>query len=114
MFTELTIGGETYKLRLTVAATMQMEKNLGYSPMDIFMRAADEKLPTTTELVYMLHGCLLSMHHGITVAKAADLLQAYMDEGHNQFEIFAPIFEAFQKAGYLPKDDEVSEDNAKN
>lgn len=77
------------------------------------MRAADEKLPTTTELVYMLHGCLLNLNHGITVAKAADLLQAYMDEGHNQYEIFTPIFECFQDSGYLPKDDEVSEDNAK-
>lgn len=114
MFTELTIGGETYILRVTTSATMQIEKNLGYSPMDIFMRAAEEKLPTTTELVYLLHGCLISMNHGFTVAKTADLLDAYIADGHNQFEIFAPIVEVFKNAGYLPGEDEVSEGEAKN
>lgn len=114
MYIELTINGESYKLRLTTAATMQMEKNLGYSPMDIFMRAAEEKLPTTTELVYLLHGCLLSMNHGFTIDKTAKLLDAYIADGHNQYEIFVPIVETFKKAGYLPEEDKVEEEEAKN
>lgn len=93
---------------------MQMEKNLGYSPMDIFMRAAEEKLPTTTELVYLLHGCLLPMNHGFTIDKTAKLLDAYIADGHNQYEIFEPIVETFKDAGYLPKDDEINEGEVKN
>ena len=45
MFTELTIGGETYKLRLTTRTSIQLEKALGFNPIDILIGVENGKMP---------------------------------------------------------------------
>jgi len=46
MYTELIIGGDTYKLRLNTRASIQLEKALGCNPMNILIAMESGNLPT--------------------------------------------------------------------
>lgn len=105
MFTELTIGNETYKLRLTTRTSITLEKALGYNPLSLFMAIEDGAMPKMSDMLIILHAMLQSLHHGITLDKTYDLFDAYVADGHNLFDLVPVFIEVFQESGYMSKVD---------
>jgi hypothetical protein len=112
MFTEITIGGVDYKLRLTTRASIAIEKALGYNPMNVFIAMEDGSMPKLGDMVIILHGMLQPLNHGITLEKTYDLFDTYAAEGHSMFDLVNIFVEVFQESGYMPKSNgEIDEKN---
>lgn len=109
-YTTLTIGSTEYKLRLTTRSLVAMEKALGQNPINIFMKIEDE-LPKTSDLAIMLWSCLQTLNHGITIDKTYDLIDAYMADGNQMFDLIPAIIETFQAAGFLGANEEPATDS---
>ena len=103
MFTELIIGNETYKLRLTTRASIGLEKALGYNPLTMFMSLENGEMPKMTDMLIILHSMLQPMNHGINMDKTYDLFDAYVASGHNLFDLVPVFIEVFQESGYMAK-----------
>ena len=114
MFTILTIGGDEYKLRLNTRTSIQLEKALGYNPLDMLIAAGEGKMPKKTDVIAFLHAMLQTYHHGFNVEKTMDLFDDYIADGHNMFDLIPVFVEVLTEAGYIPKNAEANEENAKN
>lgn len=100
-YTTLYIKENEYKLRLTTRSLIALEKNLGCNPIQVFLAIDEGKLPKMTEMAIMLHAMLQPLHHGITIDKVYDLIDAYLEENDNMFELIPVFVEVFQNAGFL-------------
>ena len=110
MFTELTIGSESYKLKLNTRSSVQMEKALGRNPMFMLTEIEAGEMPKLNDVLIVLHGMLQKYHHGMSLDKVYDLYDRYVEDGHNMFDLIPVFVEVFQDAGYLPKAGEVVEE----
>lgn len=110
MFTELKAGDRTYKLRLTTQGVIQLEKDLGCSPLQMLMGIDDDLLPKVTDLVTVLHRTLQPFEHGISVSDTYGILDDFIADGNTIWDILPIIIDVFKDAGFLPKD----EDDLKN
>ena len=114
MFTELTINGETYQLRLTTRTSIQLEKALGFNPIDILISMEDGKMPRLTDCLIILQYMLLSMNHGFNADKTMDLYDSYIAEGHTMLELIPVFIDVFKNSGYINEDDSIAEEDVKN
>ncbi len=110
MYTELTIGFETYKLRLTTKTSIALEKALGYNPLMLLMKIDEGEMPKLNDVLIILQGMLQTYHHGMNLDKVYDLFDRYVADGHNMFDLIPVFVEVFQVSGYLGKPGEEVED----
>jgi hypothetical protein len=103
MFTELIIGGESYRLRLTTKASVALEKALGYNAIGMFMDIDNGVMPKLNDILIVLHAMLQPLNHGINMDKVYDLFDRYVADGHNMYDLIPLFIEVFQEAGYMPK-----------
>lgn len=103
-YTEFEVGGKIYKLRLTVKSLMALEKQLGKNPLQVFMEIDEGNLPKLTEMVMILQAALASLNHGINVETAAELVEQYIMEGHNMFDLVPVLVGVFQDSGFVSAD----------
>lgn len=109
LYTELTIGANAYKLRLTTKASVALEKALGYNPISMLMAIDNGEMPKLGEVLIMLHAMLQTYHHGMSLDKVYDLFDDYVAEGKGMFDLIPVFVEVFQNSGYLAA---ASGDNA--
>lgn len=114
MYKEIVIGGETYKLRLTTKASVALEKALGRNPMYVFTELDDGDMPKLADILIMFHAMLQPLHHGITLEKAYDIFDQYVEDGYSMIDMIPIFIEVFQMSGYLPKATDAKEVNEKN
>jgi hypothetical protein len=98
-------GNKAYKLRLTTRNIVALEKNIGRNPVAIFFEGNDERIPTITEMVAVLHASLQQYNHGITMNDAFDIFDAYIED-HSTMEFIKVIMEIYQASGLMPKNEE--------
>jgi hypothetical protein len=113
MYSELTIGLETYKLRLTTKASIQLEKALGYNPLMLLMQIDEGVMPKLNDVLIILQGMLQTYHHGMNLEKVYDLYDRYVAEGKGMFDLIPLFVEVFENSGYITKNT-VQEENEKN
>lgn len=101
MFTELIIGGESFKLRLTTKASVALEKALGYNPISMLMDIDNGVMPKLNDILIMLQAMLQTYHHGYTLDKVYDLFDKYVADGKSMFDLIPVFVEVFQQSGYL-------------
>lgn len=99
-------GNKSYKLRLNTRNIVALEKNIGRNPVSIFFDGGDERVPTITEMVAVLHASLQQYNHGISLNDAFDIFDAYIEEGHSTMEFIKVIMELYQASGLVPKNEE--------
>lgn len=101
MYTELIIGGESFKLRLTTKASVTLEKALGYNPISMLMDIDNGVMPKLNDLLIMLQVMLQTYHHGYNMDKVYDLFDKYVADGKGMFDLIPVFVEVFQQSGYL-------------
>lgn len=114
MYTELIIGGEVFKLRLTTRASINLEKALGYNPLKLIMDMEDNQMPKLQDMILVLHAMLQTLHHGYSVDKTMDLFDKYVEEGKGMFDLIPVFIEVFQQSGYISKEAIAEGEEAKN
>lgn len=110
MYTELIIGGETYKLRLNTRSSISLEKALGYNPINLLMQMEQNKMPKLTDIIIVLQAMLQCFHHGITVDKTMDLFDAYVADGKGMFDLLPIFIEVFKQSGYISNTPDEAEE----
>lgn len=101
LYTELMIGGESYKLRLTTKTSIALEKALGYNPISMLMDIDNGKMPKLGEVLIMLQAMLQTYHHGMNMDKVYDLFDKYVADGKSMFDLIPVFIEVFQESGYI-------------
>lgn len=91
-------GNKEYKLRLTTRATVALEKQLGCNPLSIF--GTGDTIPTITTMVQILHASLQAMEHGITLEKAYDIFDAYLED-HVMTDFIPVILDIYRQSGLI-------------
>lgn len=115
LYTEWTVNDKTYKLRLTTMGVMNLEDKLGKNPADIFLALSDGQLPKVREIVTILHQSLQPYHSGMSMEKAAGLLDSYFEEGKSIYEFLTDtVMKVFQNAGLLGNTEEDEEEVEEN
>ena len=103
LYSTFTVGDKEYKCRLTARACVDLEKKLGENPLNVFIKIANANgaLPSIGDMVTILHASLQSMEHGITIEKAYELYDKYVDEGHTLVDFIPVILEIFKVSGFF-------------
>lgn len=110
MYTEIIIGGETYKLRLNTRTSIQLEKALGYNPINLLMSMEQGKMPKLTDVIIVLQAMLQCYHHGFNMDKTMDLFDVYVDEGKGMFDLLPVFIDVFKQSGYISDASDAGED----
>lgn len=108
MYVDFTAGNKNYKLRLSTRNVVMLEKQLGCNPLLIF--GDGDKIPTVTEMVYILYTSLLQYNHGISLNDAYDIFDDYLADGNSATDFIAIILEIYKVSGLI-NIDEVEEKN---
>lgn len=111
-YTEVEIGGESYKLRLNTRACASLEKALGYNPIQMLMDIDNDKLPKVGDLAICLRAMLEQYQHGYNIDKVYDLIDAFCNDGHNLFDLIPLFLQVFTDAGFIGSAEENDEKNA--
>ena len=111
MYVEFTAGERTYKLRLTTRGIVQLEKSLGYNPLQMFMGIDEDVLPKFSDMIKVFHQMLQAYEHGISENDTYDIYDAFVADGHSMWDLMPILIEVFQEAGFLPKEDEGESKN---
>ena len=102
-FYTMTVGSETYNLRLTASAIMAIEKKLGKSLFSALEQIQDNMVETVTTILW---GAMQPLNAGFTMEKAAALFDDYIDEGHSLEELMQEINGLFEVSGFFKKGQE--------
>ena len=114
LYTELNIGNESYKLRLTTKTSISLEKALGHNPITMLMEIDNGVMPKLGDCLTMLHAMLQTYHHGFNMDKVMDLFDRYVADGHNMFDLIPVFVKVFEQSGYITAGAEATEEAEKN
>lgn len=104
MYTELIIGKDSYKLRLSTKRAVDLERALGFNPLQIFFDVNNGKLPKLSDLMIMLQYFLQDMQHGIKLEDAYEIYDRYVAEGHNMFDLIPLFIEVLKESGFMAEE----------
>ena len=114
LYTTITIGGIDYKARLTAKACVDLEKKLGTNPLNVFSQiATDGSIPPLGTLILILQASLVTYEHGITLDKAYELYDKFIDDGNTLMDLVPILMDIFKISGFFKEEDTV-EDSGKN
>lgn len=119
VYTTLTIGGNEYKLRLTAAKMIEVEKALGNNPVNMLMKMANTgEVPKMSDVMTIFWGSLTHYQHGVTKEQAYGLYDQYIADGGTYQEFITDvIIAAFKSAGFIqdePEENSDTEGDTKN
>lgn len=100
LYVDFSAGNKDYKLRLNTRNVIALEKSVGCNPLAIFGNG--ETLPTITVMVSVLHCSLQQYHHGITLADAYDIFDAYLEE-NSITDFVKVIIDIYKVSGLIPE-----------
>lgn len=114
MYFDFEAGNNAYKLRLNTRNVVSLEKQLGCNPVMVFGNG--DRVPTVTQMVAILNAALQPFHHGITMDKAYDIFDAWLDDGHVMTDFIPVIIDIYRASGIMkneaaPNDTEDDEGN---
>ena len=99
-----TAGNKEYKLRLSIRATVALEKQLGINPLMIF--GDGDKLPTITTMVQVLHAALQQLNHGISLDNAYTIFEEWLEDGNTITDFLPVIIDIYKASGIIKNDAE--------
>ena len=108
MYVDFTAGNKDYKLRLSIRATVALEKQLGVNPLMIFENG--DTIPTITTMVNILHAALQQYNHGISLNDAYNIFEEWLNDGNSMVDFLPIIIEVYKVSGII-KQDEAAEKN---
>lgn len=108
MYIDFEAGNKQYKLRLSIRATVALEKQLGVNPLMIFEDGGT--IPTITTMVNILHASLQQFHHGISLNDAYGIFEEWLADGHTVVDFLPVIIDIYKVSGII-KQEEAAEKN---
>lgn len=110
MYVDFPVGDKSYRLRLTTRAIVTLEKQLGCNPLAIFGDGNKQTIPPITSMVQILHASLQAYEHGITLDKAFEIFDTYLEE-HSMTDFLPVILDIYRVSGIISKEEADTEKN---
>ncbi|MGM9937491.1 MAG: DUF6096 family protein, partial [Candidatus Ornithomonoglobus sp.] len=105
LYTTLKIGEKDYKLRMSSAKVVEVEKEIKKNPLDILIDAQKGILPLMSDTIAIFWGALTYYQHGINREAVYDIYDEYIAEGHTYTDfIQSVLLDIFITAGYFKKE----------
>ena len=104
MYVDFPAGNKEYKLRMSMRAVVNLEKQLGQNPLTIF--GSGDVMPTLTDMMLILHASLQQYQHGITIDDTYDIFECWLNEGNSMTDFIPVIIEIFKVSGIIKNDAE--------
>lgn len=98
-FAVMTVGSETYRLKISAAAAVEAEKKLGCS-----LARAWGRIDSVNVQVTILWAALQRFHHGTDFDEAMELYDRFIDEGHGQDELADIFMEVYRCSGFMKRE----------
>lgn len=105
MYVDFTAGNKDYKLRLSIRATVALEKQLGVNPLMIF--GDGETIPTITTMVNILHAALQQYNHGISLNDAYSIFEEWLNDGNTIVDFLPIIIDVYKVSGIIKQEEET-------
>jgi hypothetical protein len=109
LYTELTAGDKTYKLRLSTRNIVTLENAIKCNPLSIF--GSGDEIPPITTMVTILWSSLQQYQHGISLNDAYDIFDEYLKD-HTMTDFIPVILDIYKVSGLVAKDKEDDRKNA--
>ena len=103
-YVEFETGNDVYKLRLNTRNVIKLEKLLGGSPLKLFTGMSETEMPTVESMVNVLYCALLANQDKVTIDKAYNIFDEWLDNGHIIAEFLPIIIELYRSAGLIQKE----------
>ena len=110
LYIDFPVGDKNYRLRLTTRAIVTLEKQLGCNPLSIFGNGKEQTIPPVTSMVQILHASLQAYEHGITLDKAFEIFDEYLEE-HSMTDFLPVILDIYRVSGIIGKEEANTEKN---
>lgn len=105
MYVDFTAGNKDYKLRLSIRATVALEKQLGVNPLMIFENG--DTIPTITTMVNVLHAALQQYNHGISLNDAYSIFEEWLNDGNTVVDFIPVIIDIYKVSGIIKQEEEA-------
>lgn len=105
MYVDFSAGDKEYKLRLSIRATVALEKQLGVNPLMIF--GDGDTIPTITTMVNILHAALQQYNHGISLNDAYNIFEAWLNDGNTVVDFLPIIIDVYKVSGIIKQEEEA-------
>lgn len=100
---ELQVGETTYKLKLTARELVKLEKSIGGSPINLFMKMNQEQsMPELDGMLLILHHAIVSYQKNVDVY---ELFDNFVDEGGDLTKLIEILVEVMKVSGLFPKEE---------
>lgn len=107
LYTVINIGGTDYKARLNAKACVDLEKKLGTNPLNVFAKIAEDgSIPDLSVLISIFQASLTAYNHGITIDKAYELYDKFVDDGNTMMDLVPILMDVFKVSGFFKVEDE--------
>lgn len=115
LYTTLQVGDKEFKLRMTAAAIVELEKKLGGNPLDILVGIESGQLPPLSSVLQILHAAMQKFHHNIKFQDVLELYDEYVESGKTYTDLLPVLLEVFEVSGFFKKPQaETGETNLEN
>lgn len=105
LYTTFEAVGKEYKLRLTAAASQNLEKKLGgKNPMDVVTSLSESRMPLVSDLLTILHASMQKFQSNVTYTDVLDMYDSYVDSGQSYMDLIPVLMEVFKVSGFFPKE----------
>ncbi|OMF54820.1 hypothetical protein BK138_16090 [Paenibacillus rhizosphaerae] len=102
LYATLTVGSQEYKLRLSAKVAVDVERKLGgKSLLSLFGEGNLNDLPGVEPLIAVLHGSLQAYEHGITLDKAYEIYDQYIEDGGSYVGLIQVLIEVLKVSGFF-------------
>lgn len=84
------VGGQNWRLKLTTAGQMELEK---LYKRNVFSLMGDaDNLPTLTTMLQVTHAAMKPWHHGIKLKNVQELYEKYLSEGGSMLQFYVDVY----------------------
>ncbi len=110
-FTTFKAGEKEYKLRITGASIVEMEKKMGKNPLNAMLDAVNGVLPMMTDMFTILWGALLPFNANIKYDDICDIYTQYVDGGGTLDDFLKILVKVFEDSGFIKVSEDAPEKN---
>lgn len=106
----LKVGDKELKLRLRAKDCVDLESKIGESPLNVFMRLSDGRIPSLGFIITTLQCSLQALEHGYNLEKTYELYDKYIENGGDLTEMLSILSDVFEVSGFFKKEKMEKED----
>jgi hypothetical protein len=100
MYIEFKAGEEVYKLRLNTKGLIELEKDLGYNPIQLF-GVGDVPITPTLEDMMKVFKAALKPYHDIKEDEVYKIFDNWLDDDHIITDFIKVIIDIYKASGLL-------------